>query len=156
MVRRSVLLALVLALCAAPVPADVIAPGDFDTLLGTIRANREALVAVNLGLDEAEGTRFWPVYERYAKEMEAIQQRVLGVVEDYVASFRDLSDEKALALMNAYLAAEEERAKVRRAYVPSFEAVLPGRKVARFYQIENKMDAVLRYEMASRIPVVEP
>jgi hypothetical protein len=32
---------------------------------------------------------------------------------------------------------------------------LPGRKVMRFYQIENKIDAVLRYELAASIPVVE-
>ncbi len=31
----------------------------------------------------------------------------------------------------------------------------PGKKAARFYQIENKMDAVVRYDLAAQIPVVE-
>ena len=35
------------------------------------------------------------------------------------------------------------------------DKVLPGKKAARFYQIENKMDAVIRYDLASEIPVVE-
>ncbi len=39
--------------------------------------------------------------------------------------------------------------------VDEFAKALPGRKVARFYQIENKMDAVIRYNLAATIPVVE-
>jgi len=51
--------------------------------------------------------------------------------------------------------AEGDRVKVRRTYLDQFGKVLPGKKVVRFYQIENKMDAILRYDLAGRIPVVE-
>jgi Spy/CpxP family protein refolding chaperone len=128
---------------------------NLQVLLDTVRANRKALVAVNLNLTDEESARFWPIYERYQKEMSAIGDRILKIVEDYVASFRDLSDEKALALMRAYLAAEEERLKVRRSYLDQFAQVLPGRTVARFYQLENKMEAVLQYDLAATIPVVD-
>lgn len=129
---------------------------ELDVLIGTIRSNRKALVEVNLGLDAEERARFQPVYESYDKELRAVQDRLFGVAEEYVATYRDLGDEKALSLIEAYLDAEEDRAEIRDEYLEKFKAVLPGRKVARFYQIENKMDAVLRYELASRIPVIEP
>jgi hypothetical protein len=61
----------------------------------------------------------------------------------------------ALQLMESYLAAEAERIQVRRTYLAEFKKILPGRTVARFYQIENKMDAVLRYDLAATIPVVD-
>ena len=77
------------------------------------------------------------------------------MIEDYIANFHDLSNEKALQLVEDYLAVEADRVKVRRTYVAEFAKILPGRKVARFYQIENKMDAVLRYDLAATIPVVE-
>jgi hypothetical protein len=54
-----------------------------------------------------------------------------------------------------YLAIERDRAKVREAFLAPISQALPGRKVMRFYQIENKIDAVLRYELARTIPVVE-
>jgi len=57
--------------------------------------------------------------------------------------------------MESYLAAEAERLQVRRAYLDEFAKILPGRTVARFYQLENKMDAVLRYDLAATIPVVD-
>ena len=44
---------------------------------------------------------------------------------------------------------------VRQRYLESFSAALPPRKVLRFYQIENKIDAVLRYELAASIPVLD-
>jgi hypothetical protein len=142
---------------AAPAPAPAAAAPDQGTalLLDTIRANRKALVEVNLGLSDEEEAKFWPVYERYQGELAPVQDRLVAVIEDYVKSYRGLSDEKAMTLLDQYLGVEEERAKVRRAYTDDFAAVLPGKKVARFYQIENKMDAVLRYDLAAGIPVVE-
>ena len=124
-------------------------------LLDTIRANRKALVAVNLELSPAEADKFWPLYDRYQKEISAIGDRVVSIVEEYTATFRDLSNDKALQLMESYLAAEAERIQVRRTYLAEFKKILPGRTVARFYQIENKMDAVLRYDLAATIPVVD-
>jgi len=50
---------------------------------------------------------------------------------------------------------ERERADVREEYRDDFSDVLPGRKLARFYQIENKIHAILRYELARGIPVIE-
>lgn len=126
-----------------------------EILLHTMRANRKALVAVNLGLSDDEAARFWPLYERYQKEISAIGDRLATVIQDYSAHFRDLSNDKATQLVEDYLAVEADRVRVRRAYVDEFARILPGRKVARFYQIENKIDAVLRYDLAATIPVVE-
>ena len=124
-------------------------------LLDSIRANRKALVAVNLQLSEEEAGKFWPLYDKYQSELNAAGDRVLAIVEDYTKSFHDLSNDKAAKLMEDYLAAEAERVQVRRTYLPEFLKILPGRTVARFYQIDNKMDAVLRYDLAGAIPVVE-
>ena len=110
-------------------------------LLDTIRANRKALVGVNLQLSPEEAAKFWPLYDRYQKEISAIGDRVIAIVDDYTASFHDLTNDKALQLMESYLA--------------EFGKILPGRTVARFYQIENKMDAVLRYDLAASIPLVD-
>jgi hypothetical protein len=124
-------------------------------LLDTIRANRKAFVAVNLDLSPVEAEKFWPLYDRYQKEISVIGDRVVAIVDEYTATFRDLPNDKAMQLMESYLAAEAERLKVRRTYLADFAKIVPGRTVARFYQIENKMDAVLRYEMAATVPVVD-
>jgi hypothetical protein len=143
------------ALRAAPPTPNPAAEAKLDVLLDAIRANRKALVAASLNLTGDEGAKFWPLYDRYQQEINALGDRLVGVIQDYSSSFSTLSNDKAMKLMDEYLSIEAERVKVRRTYLDEFAKVLPGRKVARFYQIENKIDAVLRYDLAATIPVVE-
>ncbi|HME72355.1 MAG TPA: hypothetical protein VKM54_21180 [Myxococcota bacterium] len=142
-------------LYAAQPPTGQGAEANLDVLVDAIRSNRQALVAANLNLTDEEASKFWPIYERYQKEINAIGDRLIGVIQDYTTNFSDLSNDKAMKLVDDYLAVEADRVKVKRAYVDEFAKALPGRKVARFYQIENKMDAVIRYDLAATIPVVE-
>jgi hypothetical protein len=155
MSRIRPLIALLLAVSAAPVFAGEAADASMDILRETLRANKKAIVDVNLALSDAEAGQFWPVYDRYQKELTAVNDRLVKIVEEYTSSFQTLSDERAKELIEQYLAVDEDRAKIRRAYLPEFSKILPGRTVARFYQIENKIDVVLRYEMASTIPVID-
>ena len=143
------------ALRAEQPPTGQAAEANLDVLVDAIRSNRKALVAANLNLTDAEAAKFWPIYDRYQKEINATGDRLIGVIQDYTANFSDLSNDKAMQLVDDYLTVEADRVKVKRAYLDEFAKALPGRKVARFYQIENKMDAVIRYNIAATIPVVE-
>jgi hypothetical protein len=152
--------ALIACFSAALARAETPASGEsdkanVDVLVNAIRANRKALVAVNLKMTDDEAAKFWPVYESYQKEMSALGDRMVALLGDYGKNFRDMTDEKAMKILDEYLNIDAERVKVKRTYVEQFAKALPGRKVGRFYQIENKMDAVIRYEMAKTIPVVE-
>ena len=151
--------AVLLACLVSPVfAAEPAAPADetkLDILLSTIRSNRKALIAVNLKLSQEEAAKFWPLYEQYQKEMSAVGDRMATLVTEYVDHFSSVTDERALQLMTDYLDAEAERIKIKRNYIPEFAKILPGRTVARFYQIENKMNAVIRYDLAREIPVVQ-
>ena len=153
---RIVLMAvLVLGLFASPGRAGEADKANLGILLDTIRANRKALVAANLTLTDEEAKKFWPLYDQYQGELNAVQDRAVKIIEDYSASFKNMPDDKAMKLADDYLSAEGDRVKIRRTYLDQFAKVLPGRKVVRFYQIENKMDAVMRYDLAGHIPVVE-
>jgi hypothetical protein len=158
-IRLALVAALVLDLSAATVhaapAAAVKSEASLDELVDTIRVNRAALVAVNLRLNAEQAAAFWPLYERYQTELSALGRRWGDIIEDYAANFATLSDDKAMSLMTDYLSVEAERIKLRQSYLPQFGKILPGRTVARFFQIENKIDAVIRYDLASTIPVVE-
>jgi hypothetical protein len=164
-VAGAVALALALGLAPAAHAADPVpvAPAataaasertaDLAVLVDTIRSNRRAFAAANLDLSAEEGAKFWPIYERYAGEIAKNGDRLVALIEEYEKSYPELADAKALALIEQYLEIEAERVEVRRAYLPEFAKAVPGRTVARFYQLENKMDAVIRYELAASIPV---
>jgi hypothetical protein len=149
------ILLIVTMLFAAPALAGDSADANLDILRSTIRANKKALVAVNLTLTDAESSQFWPLYDRYEADLKSVNDRLVKLIEDYTTHYRELTDAQAGKLAADYLTVEEDRAKVRRTYFTDFTKVLPGKKAARFYQIENKMDAVIRYDLASHIPVLE-
>ena len=147
--------ALLVLFAAAPVRAGEADEASLEILRETLQSNKKAVVDVNLALSDEEAKAFWPVYDRYQKDLSAVQDRMVRVIEEYTAKFGKLTDEEAEKLVEDYLAIERDRAKVRESYLAPISKALPGRKVMRFYQIENKIDAVLRYELARTIPVVE-
>jgi hypothetical protein len=145
-----------LLLVSASIRADDGAQGDMADVREAMRASKRALVAANLELTDAEAKAFWPLYVRYQKDLLATHQSLFQVVEEDTLQAVKLTDEKALGLVQRYLAAEAARIQVRTAYLKEISQVLPGLKVARFYQIENKVDAVIGYGMAMRVPLAKP
>ena len=149
------LLTLVVVLASATGRAGEADDANLDILRSTIRANKKALVAASLTLSDEEAAKFWPLYDEYQKKLTAVNDRLVALVKDYTTNFATLTDEHAVKLTEQYLGVEDDRIKVRREYLPQFAKVLSGRKVARFFQIENKIDALVRYDLAKEIPVVE-
>jgi len=65
-----------------------------------------------------------------------------------------MTDEKASRLLDEFLSIETDLLSVRKSYLYKFKAILPDVKVARYYQIENKIQAVVRYDAVAAIPLV--
>ncbi len=119
-----------------------------------LRADKKLLIAENLQLMESEAKLFWPVYEDYQKKLGKLGDRLLKLIEDYAANYESMSDSVAKNLVDDYLATEKERLDLMQSYLPKFREVLPEKKVARYYQIENKINAAVNYELAERIPLI--
>src|SRR5262249_39020780 len=120
-----------------------------------LRADKKLLVSDAMKLTDAEAKGFWPVYESYQKELSAVNDRVLKLIQDYAKNYSSMTNEVAKKLVDDYLAAEGDRLKIRHSYLPRFRKVLSDIKVARFYQLENKIQASINYDLASGIPLVE-
>ena len=123
--------------------------------LRQIKADKKLVVAEAMALTEAESKAFWPVYDAYQADISKLNQRTVKLIQDYAASYKSMTDPVAGKLLDEAIAIEKDRAFLFATYRPKFSAVIPATKVARYYQIENKVDAVIRYDLAATIPVVE-
>jgi hypothetical protein len=132
-------------------PAD-----NMEILRQKIRADKKLLVALNMELTEAEAKNFWPIYEQYQKELQKMNQRMVNVLESYADDFRrkSLTDDKAKKLIDEALAIDKAEADLKSAYAPKLTKALPVRKAVRYLQIENKIRALVRYDLASGVPLV--
>jgi hypothetical protein len=119
-----------------------------------IRTDKKLLIATNMQLTESEATTFWPVYEAYQAELGKLRDREIKLIEKFAAKYETMSDDAAKNLLEDSLSIDSDHQKLRQSYLAKFRGVLPDSKVARYYQIESKIDAVLEYELARRIPLV--
>jgi hypothetical protein len=138
-------------------PAVAQTASDMQILAQKIKADKKLVVAANMQLTEDEAKGFWPVYDAYQKDLQGINQRLIAVIKNYADAYNKgpVSDEAAKKLMNEAIAIEEAEVKLKRSYVPRLEKVIPGMKVARYMQIENKIRAIGKYELAAQIPLVQ-
>ena len=120
-----------------------------------LQTDKKRLVADALALTDSEGKSFWPVYESYQKEFGAVNDRLVNLIQDYAKHYANMTNESARKIVDTYLAIEADRQKLRRSYLPKFRHVLPEIKVARLYQLENKIQAAVNYELAAGIPLME-
>jgi len=135
----------------------VLGQDNMQILRDKIKADKKLLVAANMELTESEAKGFWPVYEEYQKDLTAINQRIAKLIETYAADYRagTITDEKAKTLIDELVAVEHIDGALQESYAPKLMKVLPPKKVLRYLQIENKIRAALKYELAANIPAVQ-
>jgi hypothetical protein len=147
----------IMLLAFAPVRSAQDKPADnMQILREKLKADKKLVVATNMELTEPEAKGFWPIYEQYQKDLQKINQRIAKLLESYAEDFRkkSLTDDKAKKLIDEAVAIEQEEANLKSAYAPKLGKALPVKKVARYLQIENKIRAVIKYDLAQGVPLV--
>jgi hypothetical protein len=126
-----------------------------EALREKVRADKKLIVALALDLSDSEAKAFWPVYGAYQSDMIVYYDRVAKLIADYAAAYEKMNDATANQLLGEFLALQTDHAALLNRYVPRFQRVLPPQKVARFYQLENKIRAIVDYQLARDIPLVK-
>lgn len=151
--------AVILCVVALATPAfaqDKPADTNMQILLDKVKADKKLVVAANMELTDAEGKAFWPIYEAYQKELQTINERTGKAILAYADAYnkKALTNDLAKQLTNEALAIDQDELTLRKSSAAKLNGVLPAMKVARYIQIENKIRAALRYELAAGIPLV--
>ena len=122
----------------------------------TIKVKKKQIIARNMNFTSAEKDNFWKLYREYQGRLDFINGRRVKLITDYADAFKSksLSDKKALKMLNESLHIQRLRLSMKQLFVDKFNEILPAKKVARFFQLENKMDAIINFELARQIPLV--
>ena len=143
--------------CVAPGMAQDKPADNMQILRDKIKADKKLVVATNMELTESEAKAFWPIYDAYQKDLQKINRRLVSLLDSYAADARakTLTDDKAKKLIDEALAIEQAETNLKSTYAPKLEKVLPIKKVARYLQIENKIRALVKYDLAQGVPLVQ-
>ena len=157
-VRRSligVVLAITMIGFAGVTMAQYKAADNMEIVKEKIRTDKKLFIATNMGLTESEAKNFWPVYDAYQAELGKLREREVKLIEEFAAKYESMSDDAAKKLLDDAMSIDSDHQKLRQSYLSKFRGVVSDKKVARYYQLESKIDAVLEFEMARRIPLVQ-
>lgn len=149
---------LILTLCVALGAFAAEGPtSNMEILRAKMQADKRLLVAGAMQLNDAEGKAFWPIYDAHQADLDKLNIRIGKMIKKYADAYNKgsgaLSSGVAKELINESLAIDEAEIKLRRNTAAKLEKALSAAHAARYLQLENKLRAVLRYELAEQIPL---
>ena len=133
------------------------ADSKMEILRQKIKTDKKYIVSENMNLTEAEAKGFWPIYEGYQKDLGKINQRIEGLAKTYLEADAQgpVSNQLSKKLVSDWLDIEKSELDAKRAVFGKLGKSLPAYKVAKYVQMENKIRAIVKYELAANIPLVE-
>lgn len=147
------LLAMIMGIC--PIASAQMNEMDAkELIMDSVELERKALISANVDLTEEESTLFWTSYNQYRSDMKNVNDDLLALIVKYSENYENLSDDLASELMSMAMEIEENRMIHKQVYIEDLVKILPMKKVVVLYQLENKIDAALKYELAEMIPFV--
>jgi hypothetical protein len=91
----------------------------------------------------------------YQKELTKLNKRKVDFIESFAKNFEKMTDQKAKDLTDEWMDIQKDALKLKSSYIGKFARVLPMKRVARYFQIENKLEAAVDCELAARIPLMK-
>src|SRR5271165_4441990 len=128
---------------------------DVQLMRQDIRSQKKQIIAANLQLTDAEATKFWPVYDAYTVETTKIGDTREALIKEYAQTCDTMTDVQAKSLIKRWGATDQQFVNLRMQWMPKFEAVLPGKKAALFFQIDRRVALLIDLQLASMIPMVK-
>ena len=126
---------------------------DIALLRQDLRARKMQVIGQNMSLSEAEGQKFWPIYNHYVKDLQEVNNRKYALLKQYAEMWATMTDQDALIYVRNWLEADGQAQALRLKYVPVVSQVLPGRKTATFFQLDRRLNMLIDLQLFSQIPL---
>lgn len=120
-----------------------------------LSTQRQALVAENVNLTAEQSEVFWPLYREFQAKRGPLVDRRIQLLRDFRDNFDGLTEDQAAGLIDGWLKLEDDIVKLRKQYVKKFRRILPEKTTLRYFQVENKLDTIIDYDLSQVTPLAE-
>lgn len=132
--------------------------GDIDSAIeaarADIRADKVKIIGDAMQFNDKEAAAFWPIYKRYENELSQLNDQRVQLIKKYADKFNTMTDADAKDLADKSFAFESQRTDLRRKYFREFNKQLPALTVAKFFQLEHRLDLLIDLKIASELPAL--
>jgi Spy/CpxP family protein refolding chaperone len=128
-----------------------------DEVLEAVRADlqetRADIIAKNITLTSEQAAKFWPIYNAYQKEQNAIMDDQLKGIQRYIENFDNLDDAGALGLIKAHFDRDARMNALRQKWFGDFQKALGTKLAVRVMQIDRRLSLAHQTQFTARIPL---
>jgi hypothetical protein len=128
---------------------------DIEAARSIVKTERKILIMREMSLTPQQAEAFWPLYDEYVTDRRKVNDLRVNVITTYAANHQKMTNELARELADNSIKWEERKLKLKKKYIKKFRKVLPEIKVVRYFQLESKLDAIINFDLASQIPLME-
>lgn len=134
---------------------------SIDTVIAIIRTgmqtDRDIIIGKAMSLNEKDAAAFWPIYRKYEYERAALDDRRAAVIKQYAVKYPNLTDAEAKDMADRMFESESGIAALKKKYFKEFNKVLPALTVAKFFQMDHRVDIVMDMKVEAALPsLAEP
>jgi hypothetical protein len=129
--------------------------GQIELSRQIIQMRRQEIVNQMMTLTKEESEPFWQLYQEWRGKQTGLGDRKVTLITQLGENVVDLTDDKAKTMLDEWMKIQEDELQLKKEYLKKFRKILPERKVARFFQLESKMDAAVAYDLAGKVLMVE-
>jgi hypothetical protein len=124
-----------------------------ESLRADLRADKVAIITEAMQFNDQESKAFWPVYRKYEADVTKVNDRRLALIKSYSDKFTTMTDADAKTIIDQSIDFESRRTDVKKKYAKEFQkAGLSSLTVAKFLQLEHRLDLLVDLKIASELP----
>jgi hypothetical protein len=127
-----------------------IAQGPPEDRKEKIESLKIGYITKELNLTPVEAQQFWPIYNKFNDELEALRKNRKMDLLAAKLNFDSMSDADIMKLIDSDFQFQQQELDLRRKYIDEYKKVLPVRKVARLMRAEHMFKIELLKEFRER------
>jgi len=126
----------------------------FELLRQDLSTQKVAIITEVMQFTDQESEVFWPLYREFDFEKSKIGDEVLKLIKDYADHYENITDEKAVELMNTNFDLQKKELDLKRNYLNKFSKVIAPARAVKFMQVMNQIEMVIDLQIASQLPLI--
>ncbi len=121
-----------------------------------LNANKVRTLNQVMKMTAEEAAKFWPIYQKYEKELAAVGDRRVALIRQFVQLSNEgkLTDSSAAMMSEEWLQGEQDRLNLWKKYNKEIGAAVSPIRAAQFLQVEHQIALLVDINIASAMPAV--
>jgi len=127
-----------------------------DSKIAVVRANMQAdrttLITAGMNFNDKDGAVFWPIYQQYEYERSRLDDGRVAIIKEYTQKYPTLTDAEAKAIAERMFEYDARMIALKKEYFKKFTKTLPALTVAKFFQLDRRVDLLMDMQVESSLP----